>query len=460
MSNNVRYLLNREYANGQRAIQLRTVIKGSLFTYQTGYSIYPDLWDKLTQRPTTVKKIIAPYLKSAPTIKTDLKSIKQDLGNLEKKIQTLLLEYKTIGNKIDFKDLREKLNQDFKQIKEPIGKTSKESETLNEYINRYIKEIEKGMRTYTTSSGEMRKYSHGTIKTYKGFQAKLNDYQNVKKVVLDFDDITLDFYDSFVRHYINKGDSINNTGKHIKTLKTLMRASHEEKLHTSIDYLSSKFKTLKVEVANIYLSQKEVDTLYRFDFNSVPIDELDRKLIPKYERTRDIFLCGVWTAQRYSDYSKIGPENIKERDGQLYYVRNQQKESVKVYVPIRPELNEILKRYDYRLPKSYEQKVNANIKEICRLAEINEPIEIQEIKKGLKVRKSKLKYEMVKTHTARRTAITLMYLANIPTIDIMAISGHKTEKNLLKYIKVTKEETAIRLSSNSYFSGPKLKKVV
>jgi len=93
------------------------------------------------------------------------------------------------------------------------------------------------------------------------------------------------------------------------------------------------------------------------------------------------------------------------------------------------------------------------------LAKINEPIEIQELRKVFKVRKSKLKYEMVKTHTARQSGITLMYLANIPTIDIMAISGHKTEKNLLKYIKVTKEETAIRLSSNSYFSGPNLKAI-
>ena len=57
MSENVRFVLNREYANGKRAIQLRTSIKDSLFTHQTGYLIIPELWDKHTQRPIKTKTI-------------------------------------------------------------------------------------------------------------------------------------------------------------------------------------------------------------------------------------------------------------------------------------------------------------------------------------------------------------------------------------------------------------------
>jgi hypothetical protein len=50
-----------------------------------------------------------------------------------------------------------------------------------------------------------------------------------------------------------------------------------------------------------------------------------------------------------------------------------------------------------------------------------------------------------------------MYLAGIPTIDIMKISGHKTEKEFLKYINVSKEETAINLSDHPYFNRAGLK---
>jgi len=50
-----------------------------------------------------------------------------------------------------------------------------------------------------------------------------------------------------------------------------------------------------------------------------------------------------------------------------------------------------------------------------------------------------------------------MYLEGIPTIDIMKISGHKTEREFLKYIKVSKEETAVILSDHPYFVGNTLK---
>ncbi|MFQ8804876.1 MAG: hypothetical protein ACLR8Y_06890 [Alistipes indistinctus] len=60
---------------------------------------------------------------------------------------------------------------------------------------------------------------------------------------------------------------------------------------------------------------------------------------------------------------------------------------------------------------------------------------------------------MVKTHTARRSGATNMYLAGIPTIAIMKITGHKTEKEFMKYIKITEEESAMELMNHPYFSG-------
>lgn len=50
-----------------------------------------------------------------------------------------------------------------------------------------------------------------------------------------------------------------------------------------------------------------------------------------------------------------------------------------------------------------------------------------------------------------------MYNAGIPTRDIMKITGHKSERDFLNYIKVTKEQTADNLSKHSWFTS--LKKV-
>ena len=60
------------------------------------------------------------------------------------------------------------------------------------------------------------------------------------------------------------------------------------------------------------------------------------------------------------------------------------------------------------------------------------------------------KTRQMKTHTARRSGATNMYLAGIPTIAIMKITGHR---EFMKYIKITEEQTALELMSHPYFSG-------
>jgi hypothetical protein len=71
---------------------------------------------------------------------------------------------------------------------------------------------------------------------------------------------------------------------------------------------------------------------------------------------------------------------------------------------------------------------------------------------GLKVTTHVPKNELIKTHTARRSGCINMYLGGINVIDIMKISGHKSEREFLSYIKVSKEETASALQSHPYFT--------
>lgn len=110
-------------------------------------------------------------------------------------------------------------------------------------------------------------------------------------------------------------------------------------------------------------------------------------------------------------------------------------------------------KYENRLPKSYEQKVNRFIKEIAREAGITEKIEVSYVQNGEKKTHLVEKCDLVKTRTARRSGVTNMYLAGIPTIAIMKITGHKTEKEIMKYIKITEEQTAMELMNHPYFSG-------
>ena len=75
------------------------------------------------------------------------------------------------------------------------------------------------------------------------------------------------------------------------------------------------------------------------------------------------------------------------------------------------------------------------------------PVSKEITKAGKKVTLHLEKWEMISSHTARRSFATNEYLNGTPSITIMAITGHKTEKAFLKYIKVRPKEHAEKMKS-------------
>ena len=106
-----------------------------------------------------------------------------------------------------------------------------------------------------------------------------------------------------------------------------------------------------------------------------------------------------------------------------------------------------LESYEGVLPKIKPQRFNMYIKEVCKEAGINESVLVR--KSGKHIRSEK--WELVSSHTARRTGLTNMYKAGIPTYRCMMISGHKTEQVFLTYLRITQEENAQFLKENSFF---------
>jgi integrase len=320
-------------------------------------------------------------------------------------------------------------------------------EDLNSFIDRFIKEIESGTRLYNHNNRTER-YKFSTIKNYKGFKEQFDLFQKDIGKKLNYDDITIDLYDRFIVYFNDKKYSPNTIGRHVKTLKVIMRGARDQGLHNNNEMDRKKFRSIKVPVQNIYLNEEELRRMFALDLSDKP----------EWDLARNVFLIGCYTAQRFSDYSRIRKENIKEqKDGSKIIEIIQKKTGEKVCIPIRPELMQLLKKYDFNVPKTFEQKVNKRIKDVGERAKITEPIILEEVKGGLRVTTEVPKNKLIKTHTARRSGCTNMHLGGVPTIEIMKISGHKSEREFLSYIKVSKEETAIMLQNHPYFRQNQLK---
>ncbi|MBA7545998.1 hypothetical protein ES705_38380 [subsurface metagenome] len=117
-------------------------------------------------------------------------------------------------------------------------------------------------------------------------------------------------------------------------------------------------------------------------------------------------------------------------------------------IPINPIVKVIMEKYNEQYENSLPSEIsnvqmNLNLKEIGRNMDVLQTYEsITFVKAGKTINKKIKKCELLTTHTARRSFATNMYKAGIPTITIMAITGHKTEKAFLRYIKVTPDEHA------------------
>jgi integrase len=132
-------------------------------------------------------------------------------------------------------------------------------------------------------------------------------------------------------------------------------------------------------------------------------------------------------------------------DGEYFIKTITQKTKELVIIPTNPVIIEIFNKYQKnanKLPKTLSnQKFNDYIKEVCKLAELNE-------KGRLTSKPDVMLWEAISSHTARRSFATNYYLQGFPTIDLMKVTGHKTEKAFLKYIRVSKLDTAKRLNEH------------
>jgi integrase len=101
--------------------------------------------------------------------------------------------------------------------------------------------------------------------------------------------------------------------------------------------------------------------------------------------------------------------------------------------------------------------VNRFIKTVAYQCGINEVLRWEATKYGKRYNTEAPKWKLITCHTGRRTAASNMYRAGIKTLDIMKLTGHRSEKSFLQYIRLTNEEVALELSKHPYFTGTTLK---
>lgn len=403
---------------------------------QTGFSIQPEIWKN---------RFDLKYIKKMPWTEEYQKTI-LNLSEINHVISVLFHEGVQITSDV-VKDCMFKI-----KYKNYLSKIQdKKHMPFYRYLDQLYLDFKEGKR----KSEKGTPYRQGTLTSIKQAYDHFKAFEKKSRRQYDFDDIDMDFYNKFMDYLTKCGYAQNTIGKTIGWLKTFLKYAEADGYNKNPIFRNRLFKAKKFEVDSIYLTSYDLQQIRSVDLSGKP---------QGYDLARDKFMIGVLTAQRISDFNNIKGDDIKivmetpqesksgvpdqaPQNKVVYFI--QKKTDARVVVPCNPELEDIFAKYNYNVPYISEQKINDYIKEIAKEAGLKEKIKTQKVIGGQVVTQYIPKYQMITSHTARRTGATLMYLSGMNVFDIMKITGHTHLESLMKYIKANNMEI-IKKRFNNY----------
>lgn len=212
----------------------------------------------------------------------------------------------------------------------------------------------------------------------------------------------------------------HNTGnKHLKMLKMFLNHATLEGWNTSVFYKQIKIVE-KREAFPVSLSEEEILKLWQIaDENLGHLHSKERKVILD---TRDWFVLATQTALRFSDWDGDRIDTVPAEGGGKNFRLYQKKTVAPVEIPLSNLAERVLARHGGIMPRALSPAPTLkHILHLCRIAGIRKHIT---------------------THTARRTFATLQERAGVPRSVIMRVTGHRTERDYLKYVGITFEHNA------------------
>jgi integrase len=400
---NVRFNLNNTQAQSS-AILLYYNYDNNRLKVSTGLSIDTRFWNPKNQR--VRERTEFPHHAR----------INAELDELKLLVERIYNEHLELGVRLQPHALR-------KALLEAKGDQRKSIDS-----NSFWKHYDDFVAYKRNQLGDVRDYDNSLrkhlLKAEEKYGARLN-FLLLKNLPNGFVD-TFEHYLTYeaVNHSGKRGLSVNTIGKQFKTLKVFLHWCFDREVVPSFSL--KHLVTRSEEVESIYLKEQEIEAL-----RALELDDEEEISV------RDLFLIGCETGLRFSDFSRLQPHHIKKDRIEIH----QQKGKAKVTVPICSEvLEQLLEKYD-NAPPQYDSvtEFNRAIRVLCMRAGIDESVTLLKTHANRRYEAVYKKYELVSSHTCRRSFCTNHFLHGMPVPLIMAVSGHRTERAFMRYLKIDQD---------------------
>jgi len=385
---------NATNQSGKTSIYLRFSAADKSIDFSSGEMIEPRYWDSRLQQ---VKK----SCKGHSSMNNFLQHFKSGFDSLKRQLQMKGIEPTTINLKKEYLNLNSPQQV---ETKSPYA-----LDYWNEFINHKI---------------NTERIGKGTITHYKSTYQVLKDFEAFTSTKIEFDKIDNKLYDRLIYYlYESRENNPNTVSGRIKQLKCLCVYANENGISQNTAY--KKFKKPSCESFSVALNREQLDKIFLVDLS-------DSKQLCE---TRDLFIVGCASAFRLSDFKEIKPSHIQKN----HIVKFINKTKREIKVPLNAYSEAVISKYNGILPKAHS-KFNKLLKEVARRAGLTEMTEVITMPGNRVKKEQKEFYKLLCSHVARRSWATQSASFGVSILTSMKITGHKTPKEFMKYVKFTEPE--------------------
>jgi site-specific recombinase XerD len=382
------------------------------FAFSIGESISPPHWDKKAQRA----KLLKDNRQAA-----HLNAI---LDKYEDEAMNFIRQYQ------------------LKHTKPPTAEElRRQLERLKAKLNGRPLEEENGFRTWVKAEvDKIYKKNPATGRSYRSWYREFHEFCKATRRTMEWGSMNSELFTAYQSYLIDKGQLHNTVTMKWKRLKRMLNAGAEMGLYESQEHRRKSLAKSYEKADNHFLTVDKLMKIYSLE-------------LPEWsplEKYRDTFLLDAFAAGfRFSDLSAL-------EDGKLITLVNRaamkietKKTKTSVITPGSWYLDEFLKKYRGNMPKRVSnQKYNKYIKEVCKLAGLNEPVTLRKGDEEITMPE----FQAVSQYTARYSFATNLYLAGVEIKQISVLLGHKRVSTTETYIKAKQLDTALAMSKNPFFT--------
>ena len=315
---------------------------------------------------------------------------------------------------------------------------------------------------FLVEAGDKNAWSEATFEKMAALRADLEVFRKS----IRFSDITETWLTAFV-HYLRdekqlktprkkKGDresyetddlvGIKNSTieKKLGYLLWFLNWATDKGINTNLAYKTFKPTLKSTQKKVIYLTKEELSRIKNYE-----IPESKSYL----EAVRDVFFFCCFSGLRHSDVYNLRRNDIKGDHLEVTTVKT----ADSISVDLNKMTRDILDKYkdiDFPdgkvLPVIKNQPMNRDLKELCELAGIDEEIRITTYKGNQRIDEIRKKYELIGTHTGRRTFIVNALSRGIAPNVVMKWTGHSDYKAMKPYIDIVDSIRAREMSKMDF----------